>query len=512
MGKKALDVLIILITVFLIFGCFNIVNPGYDPSLVSRDQPLVSWAQSTVTAPDASIFQATATDADGNVYAVGYQKGVSVFNYGGGDSKSVTGKNSANNALIVKYNSSGIVQWAQSVADGSAASEFFDIAVDFSSVYVVGHQGAGLFTYGIDETQSVTTAGDTNSVIVKYDFDGRALWARATVSGSGDSTYFGVAVDSTDVYAVGYQNDSGPYSYGNTANNVTSTFSGRNAVIVKYNSDGTALWARSTAEGKKGSGFYKAAADSNSVYVVGYQSGSDTYNFGNATIVSNDIAGSSPNDNAVIVKYDSNGNVQWARSTKKGIGVDDSSAFTGIAVNSSGVYTVGRQAGTGAYNYGDGISHDVAGANLAAANSNNALIVKYDLNGNVQWSHSTSEGEFGSNFTGIVVNSAAVYCAGIQRGAAAFNYGGGEDKNVTGSYTGENALIVKYNLNGGVEYAHSTEKGSSDTPFNGIAVNSGGVYVVGKHRENGTGENTNYGGGDSKDVGGKGAVIVKYRL
>ena len=118
------------------------------------------WARSTVSGSPESAFNAVATDASGNLYAAGYQYGAGTVTYGPG--VSVTSISSVFNALIVKYNSAGVAQWAR-VADNfsNGVSEYNAVAVDGTgNVYAAGYQSSGTFTYGF----LLTAAGSSGSL------------------------------------------------------------------------------------------------------------------------------------------------------------------------------------------------------------------------------------------------------------------------------------------------------------------------------------------------------------
>ena len=159
---------------------------------------------------------------------------------------------------------------------------------------------------------------------------------------------------------MGFQAGTGNYDYG--SGNIAGTSITDNPVIVKYDSAGNALWAKTITDGTSFSSFKGVAVDGGDIYAVGYQMGTGNYNYG-----SGNIAGTSSR-NPVIVKYDSSGNAQWAKTITAGTSF---SQFDGVAVVGSNVYAVGYQFGTGNYNYGNG---NIRGAGIA----DNSVVVRYD--------------------------------------------------------------------------------------------------------------------------------------
>jgi len=159
------------------------------------------WAKSTAAgAPSDSYFGDSVIDSNGNVYVIGFLRLNGTFDFGNG--VTVTG-GTANgvsvNALLVKYNSSGIAQWARSTAVGAPEASYFnDITIDSNNnIYIAGAlDSAGTFDFG----NGVTVAGGNgvmSSLLIKYNSSGFAQWAKSTVSGDvGVSTFGGIDIDS----------------------------------------------------------------------------------------------------------------------------------------------------------------------------------------------------------------------------------------------------------------------------------------------------------------------------
>jgi len=410
--------------------------------------PVALWARSVSAGDNASLFNAVAVDASGNVYAAGGQS-TGTYTYGAGVSAQGIG------AVLVKYNSSGAAQWARSVENdypSNRGSRFTAVAVDASgNVYAAGCQyGIGTYTYGT----GVSVQGTANFyiqdgfynyydnvVLVKYNANGEAQWARTVSAGSSDSRFYAVAVDALgNVYAAGSQKGTGSYAY-SAGVSAQGTDSGENEVLVKYNSSGTALWAKTASEG--GGRFNAVAVDSSgNVYAAGRS----------------------------LVKYNSSGTVLWAETAREG-----HSSFNAVAVDSSGnVYAAGSQFGdysSSSSSYGPGVSVQGSGV----------VLVKYNSSGTAQWARTSSGGlsTTGIEFNAVAVDSSGnVYAAGIQQGGT---YTYGPEVSAQGPYDfGSNVLLVKYNTSGTAQWARTVSAGDNASRFNAVAVDSSGsVYAAG---------------------------------
>ena len=389
------------------------------------------WAKCVTGGGGDSQFKSVATDSAGNIYAVGLQTGNSAFNYG--NSITLSG-GSADNAVLVKFNTNGDAQFARRANGANNASQFDGIVIDSSdNIFVAGNQtGNGSFDYGNSQTASGSASGNSNPVLVKYNSSGDAQWVKTRESGNSQATFVDVVSDSSgNLYVVGQQNATVSGGYGNS---VTTTGSAPvNLLLVKYNSAGTAQWARSSTAGTDNSFFVTVAVDSTGdVYVSGLQLGTGTMTYASGittTALSND-------GTSVLLKYNSVGTAQWARTPSTG---SAASAFGSLAVTSNNLIgVVGNQTGTTAYNYGDGFS-------LSAVNSGtNAVYLQYNVSGTVQLARTVAVASGATSFSSLVFNSSNhALIGGTQTGNASVTWAG-EIKS-TGSASGvENAALLRF--------------------------------------------------------------------
>jgi len=132
---------------------------------------------------------------------------VGTYDFGtSGNSVPVTGV-SGDNAVIVKYNSSGVAQWAESEVTAPSDSYFNGVSVDPSSgnIYAVGQiDGTGTFDFG-NKCDSSREPNQNNTLIVKYSVDGSALWVNSASPAPNASQFAAVSADpsSGNIYAVG---------------------------------------------------------------------------------------------------------------------------------------------------------------------------------------------------------------------------------------------------------------------------------------------------------------------
>jgi hypothetical protein len=428
------------------------------------------WAQTVTAGNNKSSFKSVSVASDGSVYAAGYIDGTGAYNFGNSVTAAGAYPNGLN-AALVKYDSTGAAQWAQTVTGGIDNSYFYGVSVaSDGSIYAAGYiYASGTFDFGNGVTAARMYIG-YNPVLVKYDSTGLAQWVRTVTAGSGGSFFNNVAVASDgSVYAAGYIDGTGTYDFGNNVT-ATGTYSGDNIVLVKYSNLGVAQWAQTVTTGSLDSFFNSVSvASDGSVYAAGYIDGSYTYDFGNSVSTAGTYT---TGINMVLVKYDSTGAAQWAQTGTAG---SNYSIFNSVSVAPDGsVYAAGQIYGTGTFDFGNGVT--AAGTYTGF----NTVLVKYDSSGVALWAQSVTAGGDYSIFNSVsVASDGSVYAAGSIDGTGTYNFG--NNATTTGMYHGENLILVKYDSSGTAQWAQTMLTGNGSSAFNGVCVASdGSAYAAGQ--------------------------------
>jgi uncharacterized delta-60 repeat protein len=448
-----------------------------------------------------------------------------------GDNVCITGYTNSQGAgsfdfIIVKYNSSGTIQWQRTLG-GASSDVGYGIAIDSGdNVYVTGStnsQGAGSddiviakynssgtiqwqrtlggasFDYGwkiaIDSGDNVYVTGSTNSqgagsddiVIAKYNSSGTIQWQRTLGGASGDRGYE-IAIDSGDnVYVTGYSSD--------PANSVTGV------LIVKYNSSGTIQWQRI---------FFNYSLDiyaysiiflkENTFALVGdiYRDSKPNGSYGHITLLSTEgifdswTYTESLLTNATSTLTSSTSTLTDSESTL----TSSTSTLTDAAssyvtsnyslrrinpeywINTTGRYQY-------VYNYGIAVDSNkniyAVGETNATDTNYNILLTKYSSKGFIQWQRTLGGASYDYGWKIVVDSNNDVYVTGSTR-----SQGAGSD----------DIVIAKYNSSGTIQWQRTLGGASSDGGY-GIAIDSGdNVYVTGYTSSEGAG---------SDDI-----VIAKY--
>lgn len=273
------------------------------------------------------------TDAGGNSYVVGAIQTNSLHPTAKFDNITLTG-NGDYDWLIVKYNTSGQVVWAQNY--GSASGDIADgVALDAAgNVYVTGFFNGTMMVQGV----TVTSQGLFDIFLAKLDANGTLLWLK-TAGGTGSDQAHGVVVDGQgNVGITGEFQGTSKFD----ANSIKAAGLG-DAFIAKYDAAGTNLWVHGGGSTTSFAGDpAKAIAvdGANNFVVTGDYTG--TAIFDGLSVPNTGTSGS----DIFLAKYNSSGVIQWLHHaggppSDKGysIGVDTSgnSWVTGFAASGPGV-------------------------------------------------------------------------------------------------------------------------------------------------------------------------------
>jgi len=277
------------------------------PSLagISLEECSIGWAI-TADTPDWEIIRSVQQTSDGGYIVSGY-----IDSFGG-----------YSDMLLIKLDSSGNVDWARTAGTPDDNDWGYSVQQTSDGGYIVSGYTNSFGAVGYD------------IFIVKFDSSGNVDWAK-TVGGSGqDGGGFSIQQTSDGGYIVSGYTDS--FGAGN-----------KDIFLVKLDSNGNVDWAK-TVGGSDYDYGYSIQQTSDGGYIVGGTT--NGFNVGGYDIF--------------IVKFDSSGNVDWAK-TVGGSGYDHGRS---IQQTSDGGYIVGGDAKS----FGDVFDYDM-------------FIVKLDSSGNVDW-------------------------------------------------------------------------------------------------------------------------------
>ena len=397
--------------------------------------------------------------------------------FGNGNWEGVAGRGRTD-AIIVNYGYGTYTQsdvlWSKNFG-GSGIDIYWAVTAVYGGYVAVGY--SDFDSFGTGDWEGVAGKGGRDAIIVKYDLDGDVVWKK-NFGGSNDEIYWAVTAVSDGVVAVGIA-ESGSFGTGDWIG--VSGKGSHDAIIVKYDHDGNVVWKKNFG----GSGYDQytwVTAVSDGIVAVGL-SQSDSFGNGDWT----GISGKGGQD-AIIVKYDHDGNVVW----EKNFGGNDDDFLISVTAVSDGVVATGYSMED---SFGNG---DWAG--VSGKGAQDAIIVKYDHDGNVVWKKN-----FGGNdedaYISVTVVSDGYVAVGLS-GENSFNNGDWTGFMGKGGF---DAIMVKYDHAGNVEWKKNFG-GSGNDDFVWVNEIYGGFITMGQSAED------SFGTGDWTGVEGKGgqdATIMK---
>ncbi|MBL7924084.1 MAG: hypothetical protein JNL88_07790 [Bacteroidia bacterium] len=318
-----------------VFDCFTAkISPAGSQLWVSRY---------ALAAPNQCFGNALEVDASGNVYVAG----------------KTDPSSSSENGLVIKYNSSGVQQWAD-VFNGpdNGGDEFLDIAIAPN-----GNPTVCGYTYTLNAT------GGVNIIVRQYLAAGGVAWS---------DTWTNPAFTGNDeARGLGFSASGDLFVGGDSRNAVSFD---RDAVALSYNSAGVRQWAT----------LYAGAVDGGDEYVldVAVDDSGHTY-----------LAGTNY-ANGFVTRINANGTMGW-RKNWIGPMSNGYDIFHSIAVdNNGGVYATGRGVYPGVDYYGNG-------------GLTSQIIAKYSTGGDSLWTCRSADTLNPSMGFAVTARDGKVYAGGF---------------------------------------------------------------------------------------------------
>jgi hypothetical protein len=415
------------------------------------------------------------TDAAGNVYMVGFTSsnsdiattGAHQTVHAGGPITFGTG---GYDAFLVKFNSSGVRQWA-TYYGGSENDKGISCALDASgNVYMIGStsSASGIATAGAHET----TVND--GFLVKFNSSGVRQWG-TYIEGTSNACNTDA---SGNIYIVGLTNSTSGIA---TAGAHQTVMSGSgDAFLVKFNSSGVKQWGTyfggpyTLASGME-TGLSCATDALGNVYMTGHTPSTS----GIATAGAHQTIYGGSSTDAFLVKFNSSGVIQWG-TYYGGEGVDIGYS---CATDASGnVYMAGdaQQQNLPA----SGISTIGAHQSAYGGGYSDGFLVKFDSNGLRQWGTYYGGSLLDVSFSCATDASGNVYMSGNTQSNSGIATSGAHQTTIN------DAFLVCFNSSGvrqsgtyygGIKNVCTTDA-SGNVYMTGYTQSNSGIATTGAHQ------------------------------
>ena len=394
---------------------------------------------------------------------------------------------------------------------GSGDDRVISMTLDSATNVILGGDFVGTVDFNPTGPihSNLTSNGQTDAFICKYDRNGNFQWAKSW-GGTDLDRVSGVTADSKgNIYAIGcfrQTNDFNPQ--GPLHTNLVAI--NQDAFLCKFNASGQFQWVRHWGGASSDEGYVVKVdpSDDDAIYCVGdFHSSTIDFNPEPASGTSHDIHTNFYNSMAFgydgyLCRWSSNGTFRWAR-TWGGDGYDDCDS---LAVDGLGhVYCagfVGSGNNTCDFNCNTGTPHvpyiyNAVGSVQHEAETNlfftDVFLTQFNTNGVWQWSRCWG-GTNGDAPQDLAVDvSGNVYVAGYIGDTAYTNYGmsepGGETvdfnpvgpvhSNLTEHLNGMDVFFCKYDPNGVFQWARLFGGSNPDTPCSIVVDSYGYIELAG---------------------------------
>jgi len=231
--------------------------------------------------------------------------------FGSGESNQTILTASYWDIFIARYNTYGTLSWAKRAGGSGAEAGNGITTLSGNSTVVIGDfDGSATFGPGEPNQTILTSAGEDDIFIARYNSDGTLSWAKRAGGLDWDTGLGITALSDDSTIVTGSFEGSATFGQGEP-NQTTLTSDGySDFFIARYNPDGTLSWAKHAGGSNIDKGYGITALSDNSTVVTGVFWSSATFGSGelNQTILT--PAGE---DDIFIARYNSDGTLSWAK-------------------------------------------------------------------------------------------------------------------------------------------------------------------------------------------------------
>ena len=443
----------------------SLTNKGSDDGMViklekiERPTPTVKKAYGIGGTNDDRITSVTET-TDGGYIVGGYFLSSSI-DLGNGKSLKNKGSTSYSDGMIIKYDESGEVEWAEGIG-GSYNDRITSVIETTDGGYIVG----GYFessSIDLGNGKSLTNKGSDDGMVIKYNARGEVEWAEGIGKTYSDQVN-SIAETSDGGYIVGGAFKSSSIDLGN---GISLTNNGNeDGMIIKYDASGEVEWAEGIG-GTNDDRITSVTETTDGGYIVGGYFLSSSIDLGNGKSLTNKNSG---REDGMVIKYNATGEVEWT----EGIGGGYKDGITSVAGTRDGGYIIGGY-------FGDSIEIGNGGSlshNYNSSGDSDGMIIKYNARGEVEW----AEGIGGSNseyIESVAETKDGGYIVGGYFYSSIGSIGLGNGIRISLRNKGnDDGMIIKYNARGKVEWAEGIG-GTHYDYITSVAETSDGSYIVG---------------------------------
>ena len=428
---------------------------GIGTSREGKKQAVVNWANkinSTYVANQwYELHEKDVTKTSDGGYIVGgeFYKKINVTDYG--PIYAVAEKA----VLLVKYDKNNNLEWTRQIGSSAYNSQGTPIGL----IKVVGTNDRGYIsairlsssaTINLGNNVTIRKKGSSsspNTIIIKYAANGQIEWYRYIYSSKNSQIQEIIQTQDGGILLSGYfTGNKITIDGGVEINNIDQVNNSYNSIIIKYDLEGNAEWARNIL-GSQYNDIESIAELPDKGYIIAGHFKMETLDLGNNIVLNNN-----GNTDGMIIKYDLDGNIEWA----KNIGGEGDDTITKMITDTDGNIII------------YGLFNDSNLDDDTHITGEDNLIVKYTEDLEVEWYNSVK----GQTFNKMIGTSDSGF----------ITIGSIQEEILNGKYIRFGGKgITKYNEYGQIEYVKYLDvEASNSTDITSMVEleNSDYIYVT----------------------------------
>lgn len=355
-------------------------------------------------------------------------------------------------SLYSQISSAQTYQWAKSIKS-EGFDQAYDIAADpQGNVYV-----AGQIEYVADFGNGILleSVGSHDIFVAKYTPAGRLVWAKRAGGRGGDKVH-SIALDGLGNIFLGGEFEDTCYFEG--IRKVTRIPDINNMFIAKYDTSGNVQWVRNIdiSDTLQTRGYSVACDAQGNVYSCGGTKGNTYYE-------NNFLFNSAGDYDAMVVKFNANGDFVWARRMG---GPESDKAYGILSDNNGYIYVTG---------YFVGLAEFGPGVSINGRGGTDIFLAKFDTAGTLQWVEQAGDTGFdrGWDLT-LNVNSEIIVTGEFQAHAEM-------GSNIVHSRGNYDMFLAAYSSAGICQWALSGGGPEDDIGRGVTHDNNGNIFVIGDY-------------------------------
>jgi uncharacterized delta-60 repeat protein len=390
-----------------------LTSTGYEDIFITRYYPdgILAWAKHA-GGSNRDWGRGITTLSDNSIVTTGNFAGKATFGPGEPNQTILTSMGDYD-IFMARYNPNGTLSWAKR-AGGSEWDVGLGITTlsDNSTVVIGKFKGIATFGPGEPNETILTSAGNDDIFVTRYNSDGTLSWAKRAGGSSYEEGLGITMLSDNSIVTTGYFDGTITFGQGEPNETILTSAGYRDIFIARFNPDGTLLWAKRTGGSDHDFGRGITTLSDNSTVVTGFINGTVTFGEGepNETILT-----SAGGEDIFIARYNPNGTLSWAKCAG-GSSSDYSSGITTLSDNSTVMTGMFWNTAT----FGQGEPNETI---LTSAGNIDIFIARYNPDGTIIWAKRAGGSSYDDGLGITMLSDNSIVTTGYFEGTITFGPG-----------------------------------------------------------------------------------------